>query len=233
MRPKAAWFVTGTDTEIGKTLVTCALLHALEKAGIFAAGLKPVSAGSYEFMGRWRNDDVERIRQSATVHLPPEIINPYMLRSEMAPHLAAARERREIELAPITAAYNRAVQKADAVVVEGVGGFRVPFSAKFDSADLAQVLNIPVIMVVGLRLGCLNHALLTAEAITQRNLVLTGWVANTVDAGMAVLEENVQTLRELLPAPYLGMIPRLPQPTAQKAAMCLDFTRMASWPVHA
>lgn len=229
----AAWFVTGTDTEIGKTLVTCALLHTLAESGIACAGLKPVAAGSREFMGRWQNDDVELIRKSSTVHLPPDVTNSYMLRAEMAPHLAAAREKREIELGPITSAYTRAMQAASAVVVEGVGGFRVPFSDKFDSADLAKMLEIPIVLVVGLRLGCINHALLTVEAITQRNLVVAGWVANTVDGGMRGLEDNVLTLRDRLQAPFLGMIPRLSQPTAAEAARCLDFTRMASWPVHA
>lgn len=228
-----AWFVTGTDTEIGKTLVTCALLHALGESGVPAAGLKPVAAGGQERRGKIYNEDVVLIGNAASVHLPPQVINPWLLHTPMAPHLAAKREGREIDMAPIAASYTRAMQSANAVVVEGVGGFRVPLSDKFDSADLAQLLAIPVVLVVGMRLGCINHALLTAEAITHRNLHLAGWVANTVDPDMLGLQDNIVALRERLQAPFLGAIPRLARPTPAAAAAYLDFTRMTGWPVHA
>lgn len=227
-----AWCVTGTDTEIGKTLVSCALLHALARAGVPAAGLKPVAAGAFERNGELHNEDVDLLAAASTVKLATEIANPYLLRAPMAPHLAAAREGQFIELSAICAAYTHAAKAASAVVVEGVGGFRVPLSPQFDSADLMQVLALPVLLVVGMRLGCINHALLSAEAIVRRNLTLAGWVANTVDPDMDGLQDNIVALRERLQAPFLGAIPRLSRPNGASAAVYLDFTRLANWPGH-
>ena len=135
-----------------------------------------------------------------------------------------------IEPVPILAAYTEIVAASEATVVEGVGGFRVPFNDDFDSADMAVQLGLPVVLVVGLRLGCISHALLTAEAIVARGLVLAGWVANTVDPDQAYADENVAALRERLPAPLLGRVPRLAQPTAAQAASYIDLSGLPGWP---
>jgi dethiobiotin synthetase len=202
-----AYFLTGTDTEIGKTFVTCALLHRARQLGIRAAGVKPVAAGTD---ARGRNEDVERIRAANGITLTDAVINPYCFAAPIAPHLAAAEEGRRIDFAPILAACAAARAQAGLLIVEGVGGFRVPLDVDRDSADLAVALGLPVILVVGLRLGCINHALLTAEAIAARGLTLAGWVANTVDPDMARVEQNIEALRARLPAPLLGSLPRVP-----------------------
>jgi dethiobiotin synthetase len=227
---KPAYFVTGTDTEIGKTLVASALLHALAQQGMRAAGMKPVAAGAEWRDGAWRNEDADRLAAAASVALPPELATPYLLREPAAPHIVAAEEGVSIDLAHIRACYDRVAGMADAVVVEGVGGFRVPLSRHADTADLAQQLGLPVILVVGLRLGCLNHALLTAEAIAARGLTLACWAANIVDIGMSHGIDNLEALAERLPAPMLGCVPRLPAPLASAAAAHLDFSSLPAWP---
>ena len=212
---KQAYFLTGTDTEIGKTFVTCALLHRGRQDGLSAAGLKPVAAGT-DATGR--NDDVEAIRAASSKQLPTETINPYCFAAAIAPHLAAAEEGRSIDFPVIAEACRQAREAADLVIVEGVGGFRVPLGAAGDSADLAIALGLPVIFVVGMRLGCINHALLTVEAIAARGLTLAGWVANRIDPAMARFEANLQTLQQLLPAPLLGVVPHAPEGGAAGAA---------------
>ena len=212
-----AYFLTGTDTEIGKTFITCALLHRARQLGLTAAGIKPVAAGT-DAAGR--NDDVERIRAASNVALAEDVINPYRFAPAIAPHLAAAEAGVRIDFARITAACASARSQAGLVIVEGVGGFRVPLDVDRDSADLAVALGLPVILVAGLRLGCLNHALLTAEAIAARGLTLAGWVANTVDPGMARAEDNIAALRQRLAAPLLSSVPRIAG--GQPAAACLD-----------
>lgn len=226
----SAWFITGTDTEIGKTLVSCALLHGLAGLGLRAAGMKPVAAGMEWRNDAWHNEDVDAIAAAATLPLPRELTTPYLLRDAAAPHLAAGREGVTLRIAPIIDAFQQVSAQADAVVVEGVGGFRVPLNDREDTADLAQQLALPVILVVGLRLGCISHALLTAEAIAARGLVLAGWVANTVDAQMPYLDANVESLAARLPAPLLGRIPRLDTPDAASAASHLDFSALPGWP---
>lgn len=225
-----AYFVTGTDTEIGKTLISGALLHALATAGVRAAGMKPVAAGLEWRDGAWRNEDVDRIAAAANVGLPQQLATPYLLREPAAPHIAAALEGARIEIARIRQCYEEVAALADAVVVEGVGGFCVPLSERENTADLAQQLGLPVIMVVGLRLGCINHACLTAEAIAARGLKLAGWVANLVDPHMRHVDANVQALQQRLPAPLLGRVPRLPVPAAEAAAACLDCSCLPGWP---
>ncbi|KAF4533742.1 hypothetical protein B566_EDAN005792 [Ephemera danica] len=202
-----AYFLTGTDTEIGKTFVTCALLHRARQLGICAAGMKPVAAGTDN---EGRNDDVERIRAANGLALPDAVINPYCFAAPVAPHLAAAEEGRRIDFAPILTACASARARVGLLIVEGVGGFRVPLDVDRDSADLAVALGLPVILVVGLRLGCINHALLSAEAIVARGLTLAGWVANTLEPNMARIGQNIETLRARLPAPLLGALPWVP-----------------------
>lgn len=199
-----AFFVTGTDTGVGKTHVTCALLHATRQRGFTAVGMKPVAAG-VEADGR--NEDVVRLLAASSVTPPPEWANPFLYAPAIAPHIAAREAGRPIDIATIRRAFERLQTLADVVWVEGVGGFRVPLDEKRDTADLARALALPVILVVGMRLGCLNHALLTAEAIEGRGLRLAGWVANRIDPAMARFEENLETLRARLTAPSLGVIP--------------------------
>lgn len=232
MAPRFACFVTGTDTEIGKTLISSALLHGLVQAGVRACGMKPVAAGAELREGRWHNDDADQLIAAGNVTLPQSLTTPYLLRAAAAPHIAAAQEQRRIEAVPILAAYLEVHAAADAVVVEGVGGFRVPLNDSFDTADLAEQLELPVVLVVGLRLGCISHALLTAEAIAARGLTLAGWVANEVDPDMAFIDANVEALRLRIAAPLLGRVPRLDQPSAAAAAAHLEFNLLPNWPAN-
>lgn len=214
----SAYFLTGTDTEIGKTFITCALLHRARLDGLKAVGLKPIAAGT-DAAGL--NDDVEAIRAASNVELPRQIINPWCFEPAIAPHIAAEEAGVRIEFGPIKASCDAARQQADLVIVEGVGGFCVPLGVDRNTADLAVDLGLPVILVVGMRLGCISHALLTAEAIAARSLKLVGWVANRIDPAMSRFAENLATLQTLLPAPLLGVVPHGPQDGAIGAAAFL------------
>jgi len=225
-----ACFVTGTDTEIGKTLVSSAMLHALVRQGVRACGMKPVAAGADLCDGVLHNDDADQLKAAGNVTLPSSLTTPYMFKDAAAPHIAAAREGIVIEVASILAAYQKITAASEAVVVEGVGGFRVPLGQGVDTADLAQQLALPVVLVVGVRLGCINHALLTVEAIAARGLTLAGWVANETDPAMKFVDENVAALARHMAAPLLGRLPRLPRPSAAAAARHLDFTQLPQWP---
>ncbi|MEF8734565.1 MAG: dethiobiotin synthase [Candidatus Accumulibacter meliphilus] len=213
---KTAWFVTGTDTEIGKTFVACALLHALRRAGLSAVAMKPVAAG---FDARGRNDDVENLLAASSLQPPREWVNPYGFKAAIAPHIAAEEEGRRIELPHIVATFAQLQALADAVVVEGVGGFCVPLGRAYDTADLAAALQLPVLLVVGMRLGCINHALLTQQAVAARGLALAGWVANRIDPEMSRFSENLAALQERLAAPLLGVVEH--GTTPEKAALGL------------
>ena len=230
MPPRFCCFVTGTDTEIGKTLVSSAILHKLVRSGRRACGMKPIAAGAEMIDGELHNEDADMLAAAGNVHLPSSITTPFMLREPAAPHIAAALEGVTIDPVPIIAAYAEIQAASDAVVVEGVGGFRVPFTDDFDSADLAAQLNLPVILVVGLRLGCISHALLSVEAIVARGLVLAGWVANTADPEMRFMQENIAALTQRIPAPLLGHVPRLEHPTAAAAADYIDLAGLPGWP---
>ena len=223
-------FVTGTDTEIGKTLVSIAILHKLVAGGVRACGMKPVAAGATMVDGELHNEDADLLIAAGNVNLPRNLTTPYMLREACAPHIAAAIDGVTIEAVPIIAAYAEVAAASDAVVVEGVGGFRVPFSDDFDSAQMAEQLNLPVILVVGLRLGCLSHALLTIEAIVRRDLVLAGWVVNEVDPDMCFADENIAALAARIPAPMLGRVPYLEHPTAAEAAKFIDLAGLPGFP---
>lgn len=227
-----ACFVTGTDTEIGKTLVSSAILHTLVQSGVRACGMKPVAAGAEKRDGVWHNDDCDQLIAAGNVTLPQNITTPFLLREAAAPHIAAELEDQYISPVPILAAYLEVSAASDAVVVEGVGGFRVPLNESFDTADLAEQLDLPVVLVVGMRLGCISHALLTVEAIAQRNLVLAGWVANEVDPDMKFIDENIEALELRIRAPLLGRVPRLDAPSAAAAAAFLDFTKLPNWPAN-
>jgi dethiobiotin synthetase len=317
-----ACFVTGTDTEVGKTMVSCALLSALGELGVRACGMKPVAAGAvfvahedavshqavaaesaahftefnlplsqagdfasavnasnarhehYENHGRedgphhhgghgahighaardrqagmppdpfaydgerprqaqagsWHNEDVDLLIAHSHLPLTAAQVAPYLFRAAAAPHIAAMREQRSIELEPILSAYHSLRAQSEALVVEGVGGFRVPLGHDFDTADLAQKLGLPVILVVGIRLGCLNHALLTAEAIRARGLTLSGWVANMVGESMPYAFDNSAALAARLNAPLLGCVPHMATASAAAVAACLDFSLLPNWP---
>jgi dethiobiotin synthetase len=200
-------FVTGTDTGVGKTLVSCALLHRLRARGLRALGMKPVAAGVEPTPEGPVNADVVALRQAASWPAPLEQVNPYSFQPPIAPHLAAAAAGVSIQIATILQRYAALRASADAVVVEGVGGFLVPLNEREDAGDMAVALDLPVVLVVGMRLGCLNHALLTHQAIASRGLRLAGWIANSIDPGMARFEGNLQALRQRIDAPLLGIVP--------------------------
>ena len=202
----AHYFITGTDTGVGKTFVTCAFLQTLKQLGVDAIGMKPVAAGGEMSPDGLLNDDVEALRSASGVALTSDDLCCYLLPEPVAPHIAALHEEIEIDLDVIRQRFDQLAELADVVLVEGVGGFLVPLGDSITTADLAVDLDLPVIMVVGMRLGCLNHALLTQEAITARRLTLAGWVANQIDPNMSEFEANVDALEERIRAPLLGVI---------------------------
>lgn len=201
-----AFFVTGTDTGVGKTFVSCALLHAMARRHPRVVGMKPVAAGLVQTPDGWDSEDAIALRAASTVRVPPALDNPVRLPDPLSPHLAAERAGTRIDIHHLVACQRELAQHADAMVVEGAGGFLVPLSPEHTGADLAQALGLPVLLVVGLRLGCLNHALLSAEAIRARGLTLAGWVANRIDPGMAAADDNIAFLRQRLGAPLLADI---------------------------
>jgi dethiobiotin synthetase len=218
----AAYFVTGTDTGVGKTLVAAALLHAFSAAGKSTVGMKPVAAGSQG--GRW--EDVEALAAAGTVEAPRTLTNPYAFEPAIAPHIAAELEGAEIQIEKIRAAFCGLSGLADVVIVEGAGGFMIPLNARETSADLVRALQLPVILVVGMRLGCLNHALLTRQAIADCGLVCAGWVANGLVSGMPELERNIRSLEDRLQCALLGTIPHQAGITPRDAANRLHVKRL-------
>lgn len=220
------FFVTGTDTGVGKTRSACALLHALASTGIRAIGMKPVAAGATHDAQGLLNEDVAALTAASAIAAPRALINPYCFEPAIAPHIAAVQAGVVIDLEVIARAFDALAGLAGAVVVEGAGGFCVPLGSRLDGGDLAERLGLPVILVVGLRLGCLNHALLTAQAVCARGLVLAGWIANRIDPAMAAVGENVATLAQRLGAPLLAEFEFAPaMPTGQLAA-CFDLARI-------
>nr|WP_315473177.1 dethiobiotin synthase [uncultured Undibacterium sp.] len=219
---KNDYFITGTDTEIGKTFTTSALLRAFAKQGNSTLGLKPIASGAEENDGVLHNEDVDSLVAASSVKAPQEIVVPYLMRTPAAPHIVAAVENVKMDVQHIASCYQQAQQLADVVLVEGVGGFCVPLDDETSTVDLAQRLALPVILVVGMRLGCINHALLTAQAIKASGLRLAGWVANTVDTDMKFFEENVRALKKRLDAPCLAVMPRLAVNEIEQASQYLD-----------
>lgn len=199
-------FVTGTDTGCGKTLVALALLHRLRQLGQSVCGMKPVAAGAHRAGGQLRNDDAERLRAASDGAPDYRDVNPYVFEPAIAPHIAAARVGVRLDIAPVLAARDRLAAEVDWLVVEGAGGWRVPLGPGQRIGDWATALQYPVIMVVGLRLGCLNHALLTADAIVADGAYLAGWVANGIDPAMAESDDNINTLINELDAPLIARI---------------------------
>jgi len=212
-------FVTGTDTGVGKTLAACALVHALRAAGARPVPMKPIAAGAE---GAHNGDTVALLEAAGLGASWATAVTPVLLREPMAPHIAAAREGRRLGLDFLGSALDHLEQAGDFLVVEGVGGFKVPLAEGLDTVDLARAAGLPVVLVVGLRLGCLNHALLTADAVRSAGLPLAGWIANAVDPDMPVRDENVAALEARLGAPLLGRMPHSTSPDARVLAACLD-----------
>jgi len=208
--PPAAFYVTGTDTGIGKTFSSCALLHALRQRGHRAVGMKPVASGCEQTADGLRNEDATALLAASDPVPAYADLNPYALPLPLAPELAAEAAGVTLSLDPIEAAFARLRAQADTVVVEGVGGWLAPLSATLDQSHLVQALQLPVVMVVGLRLGCLNHARLTAQAISASGATCIGWIANEVDPQMKRIDDNVALLRARLPMPFWGRLPYAP-----------------------
>jgi dethiobiotin synthetase len=213
----SGFFVTGTDTGVGKTLVACALLRAFALSGKSAVGMKPVAAGGEG--GRW--SDVDALVGASSVVAPSELVNPYAFEPAVAPHIAAALAGAKIEIEAIARAYEELSRRAEVVVVEGVGGFLVPLNERHTAADLARRLALPVVLVVGIRLGCLNHALLTDRQIALSGLRCAGWVANCIAQAMPHLDANIRALEERLGSPLLGVIPYCPGAASAEVAELL------------
>lgn len=225
---KKAYFITGTDTGVGKTLVTGALLHAFARQGRRVVGMKPVAAGCAAASQGLSCEDVEQLRAQSNVAAPLNLVNPYAMAPPLAPHIAAEQSGVEIDLDTIVTSCAALREMADVVLVEGVGGFMVPLNAAQDTADLAVMLDLPVILVVGMRLGCINHALLTAQAIRLKGLRLAAWVANRIDPAMMAFDENLHTLEARLGAPLLGVVPCLANAAPSSAAEFMDLSTLNS-----
>ena len=215
-------FVTGTDTGVGKTLVAAALVHGLARRGVRAAGMKPVASGCRRTAEGLRSDDALLLARHSNVTAPYDEVNTYALEPAIAPHIAAAEAGIRIELARIAQVGDALAARADRVVVEGVGGWRVPLNEREDVADLARLMALPVLLVVGLRLGCLNHARLTADALAATRLSWAGWVASAVDAQFSHAQENLAELERLMPAPLLGVLPHDADASVERASAQLD-----------
>ena len=224
-------FVTGTDTGVGKTEVACALIRAAARHNLTVVGMKPLAAGARRVNGVLTNADVAAMRQASTIRPARALVNPYLLEPPIAPHLAAREAGIRLELGVVLRAYRALSERAQVVVVEGAGGFRVPLDARRDMSDLAQRLRLPVVLVVGMRLGCISHALLASEAIARRGLVLAGWVANRIDPAMRRYRDNVSALVERLPAPLLADVPYVTGSRARATALdrAFDAGLLSRW----
>ena len=213
-----ALYVTGTDTGIGKTLASCALLHALRAHGLRVAGMKPVASGCEAIEGEWKNADALALQDAGAPGIAYADVNPFALEHPLAPELAARDAGIEVTLPPILEAHARLAVQVDAMVIEGVGGWDAPLSASLMQADMVRALRLPVLLVVGLRLGCLNHALLSARAISADGVHLAGWIGSHVDPQMERVEDNIAMLRQRLPAPCWGVLPHAAPPDPAQLA---------------
>jgi dethiobiotin synthetase len=212
------FFITGTDTGVGKTLVTASLLRALRESGLAVAGMKPIAAGAIAGPEGPANEDALLLQAESSVRHPYALVNPWLFEPAIAPHIAADEAGIAIDSTRIVQAHARLREDVDAVIAEGAGGFLVPLDASRSCAELPTLLGMDVVLVVGLRLGCLNHALLTVEAIAARGLSLAGWVGNSVDPAFARRDANVETLRARIAAPCLGIVPWMEKPDVAVAA---------------
>lgn len=215
-------FISGTDTEVGKTWITLGIMQGFIRRGYNVAGMKPIASGSVVENGDLRNEDAVKIQALCSHKIPYSLINPYAFQEPIAPHLAAQKQGLDIQLPPIIDAYQEISSKVDIVIVEGVGGWRVPISESTQTVDLVNMLDIPVILVVGLRLGCINHALLSAEALLNDGISLLGWVANQVDPTYGQIEETINSISSAIPAPLLGKVPYLAEMNPADTEKSLD-----------
>lgn len=217
-----AYFVTGTDTDAGKTTVAAGLLHAARQGGLSTLAGKPVASGSVLTPQGLRNADALALLAECSLRVSYEEVNPLAFEPAIAPHLAAREAGVDLSVDSLLPSMQALLGKgADFTLIEGAGGWRVPLGRDSNLSDLAIALGLPVILVVGVRLGCINHALLSAEAITRDGLRLAGWVANIIEPKTARLEENLATLAERLPAPCLGQVPYLSKASAENVAVFL------------
>lgn len=221
MTSPRGYFITGTDTGVGKTVVTLGLMQSLQARGLRVAGMKPVASGCVRTVQGLRNEDALRLQRQSSLALSYQAVNPYAFEPAIAPHLAANEAGVRISLAMIRTGFERLVARADRVCVEGVGGWLVPLNESQTVADLAGELGLEVVLVVGMRLGCLNHALLTAQAIRAADLDVAGWVANVPAPGGERVDENIAALEERLGAPLLGTVPYLPEIVVAEVAVRL------------
>jgi len=219
------YFITGTDTECGKTEITLGLMQKLQSTGYSVLGMKPVASGAVPTADGLRNDDARRILRQASIPLQYDLINPFAFEPPIAPHVAAEQAGMDIRFGRILESLRELSNRADLVVVEGVGGWRVPLGNDGAVSDLARAMNLPVVLVVGMKLGCINHALLTAESILSGGFKMTGWVANVVHPEMLEQEANIATLKREITAPCLGVVPYMPQITVQAVADRLQLQR--------
>lgn len=224
------FFIAGTDTDVGKTRIAAGLLHVLAARGHTTAAMKPVSAGCHDIahglrqdnMRNLRNDDALILQHHATLALPYEQVNPYAYAAAIAPHIAAAQSGHAIDVAHIKKLFDDMAQRVDSVVVEGAGGWLVPINDHETMANIAQALVLPVILVVGMRLGCLSHALLSVESIAHHGLPLAGWVANTLNPEFTPFQHNIDALRTRINAPLLGVVPHLENVDAESVGRYLN-----------
>jgi dethiobiotin synthetase len=219
---KKVLFITGTDTDIGKTLIATGLLEAANKQGKRTAAIKPVAAGCSDTGEGPQNEDALMLQAAASTQLSYQQVNPVALDEPMAPHIAAKEQGKQLSANRLTG-FCRGITllPVDLVVIEGAGGWRVPLNNRESMAEIPKQLNAEVVLVVGLKLGCINHALLTAQAIRSDGLKIAGWVANTIDEDMLRLDENIDTLKQLIDEPCLGVIPRLAEKSPQQVATFL------------
>jgi dethiobiotin synthetase len=222
------WFITGTDTGIGKTWVSAGLMHGLRGRGLTVAGMKPVASGCEATPRGLRNEDALMIQGQCSREVAYERINPYAFEPPIAPHIAAQEAGVIIELDRIAEQYRQLSAQADRMVVEGVGGWLVPLNRRETVADLAKCLGLPALVVVGIRLGCINHALLTVEAIRARGVPVAGWVANRVEPATDRLEEIIGTLRGMIDAPLIGTVPHLDGADIARVSAALDLELLES-----
>jgi len=202
-----SFFITGTDTHIGKTEITCALIELFKKKGYLTIGMKPVAAGTELISNQILNRDVHKFLSINSIRKPLEIINPYSFDQAIAPHIASISRSNEILFSKIKENFLLLQKECDYLFVEGAGGYKVPLTKNKSIPDLISYLNIPIILVVGIRLGCINHAMLTVEAIKNNQHNLTGWVANCIDSSMNEVDENIKYLVNNIEAPFMGKIP--------------------------